>query len=241
MLVSTGKWVSCRVKPSDSAAHDVFGYSGAMTDENECDDPEAERLQALWKSAGKGEHSNWQRLTVMLLTMRSRKREEQERAARPVAVALLKDLQALYARATRIRETLARIDEDRQAKEAAQVQPENTFHQVVEHIGLFLFPETTPVERFAQQSRAALDTAFASVAEQAAQAIASLKAQFEALSLTHTTKNRGFLLRLKFYQSLGFSESEMAEIEKTTAGKIHQGRRRMADVRFPFEDADEEP
>ena len=213
-----------------------------MPDENQDDDAVAEKIQAIWERAGKGERSNWQRLAVMLLTAQSRKREEQERDALSVARALLKDLEVLHARATQIRDTLANIDEGRRAREAAQEHPKSDLHAVVEGIGRLLFPEITPVERFARQSRADLDSALAPAVEQAKQAIESLKAQFEALSLTHATKNRGLLFRLKLYESMGMSERDMATIEGTkNKSKIHQGRRRMAHVHFPSEDDDKQP
>ena len=214
--------------------------------EEQDDETAAEKFLAFWEGAGERKpHPKWQREIASILVAQLRQRERQERDARPISRALLKDLQKLHAIVARIRETIARIDDGRQTREAADKQSQDELSASIVSAIRRLFSDrflskTTPVERFAKKARGSLDAALAPLVEQVGQAIESLKAEFEALSLTHATQKRGRLLRLRVYQSLDFSEAEMAKLEGITPGAVHQARRRMVHVRFPFEDDDEQ-
>ncbi|MGA7740656.1 MAG: hypothetical protein WCE40_02340 [Polyangia bacterium] len=196
--------------------------------EEQDDETAEEKFLAFWEGAGKRKpHPKWWRMFALVLVEQSRQRERQERDARPISRALLKDLQMLCVLVARIRETIARIDDRRQAREAAEKQSKDGLRAIIHRLFDRVFPETTPIERFARKSRSGLDAALGPVAGPVGQAIESLKAEFEALPLTHATQKRGLLFRLKVYQSLDFSEPEMAKLERISVGAVHQARRRM--------------
>jgi DNA-directed RNA polymerase specialized sigma24 family protein len=102
-----------------------------------------------------------------------------------------------------------------------------------------VFPKTSPVEVFAKAARGDMETAWAPVLEQTQVAIEKLKEEFEAVSLTHSTEKPGFRARLKMYQAAGLSESEMANIERTSVGAVHQALRRIPRDEEPPAEKDE--